>query len=142
MWRRTSLTPSDVDIAELYDGFSYLTMLWLEALGLCGVGESGSFVEGGTRIALDGTLPLNTARWSAGPKWRSSPPVAATPADVCSSPRRPELEPGRITSSPDELRSTPNREVHRIEKYTEQSSPGGIRMHMDRVRSLALDLEG
>jgi acetyl-CoA acetyltransferase len=61
MWRRTSLTPSDVDIAELYDGFSYLTMLWLEALGLCGVGESGSFVEGGTRIALDGTLPLNTA---------------------------------------------------------------------------------
>jgi acetyl-CoA acetyltransferase len=61
MWRRTSLTPADVDIAELYDGFSYLTMLWLEALGLCGFGESGSFVEGGTRIALDGSLPLNTS---------------------------------------------------------------------------------
>jgi len=61
MWQRTSLTPADVDIAEIYDGFSYLTMLWLEALQLCGFGESGSFVEGGTRIALDGPLPLNTS---------------------------------------------------------------------------------
>jgi acetyl-CoA acetyltransferase len=61
MWGRTSLTPADVDIAELYDGFSYLTMLWLEALQLCEFGESGAFVEGGTRIALDGSLPLNTA---------------------------------------------------------------------------------
>jgi acetyl-CoA acetyltransferase len=61
MWRRTSLTPADVDIAEIYDGFSYLTLLWLEALQLCGFGESGSFIEGGTRIALDGALPLNTS---------------------------------------------------------------------------------
>jgi acetyl-CoA acetyltransferase len=61
MWSRTTLTPADVDIAEIYDGFSYLTMLWLEALGLCGTGESGPFVEGGTRIALEGSLPLNTA---------------------------------------------------------------------------------
>jgi acetyl-CoA acetyltransferase len=61
MWDRTSLTPADVDIAEIYDGFSYLTLLWLEALQLCGFGESGAFIEGGTRIALDGSLPLNTA---------------------------------------------------------------------------------
>jgi acetyl-CoA acetyltransferase len=61
MWGRTSLTPADVDIAQLYDGFSYLAMLWLEALGLCEVGGSGAFVEGGTRIALDGILPVNTA---------------------------------------------------------------------------------
>lgn len=60
MWARTSLTPADVELAELYDGFSFLTMLWLEALGLCPVGESGPFVEGGHRIALDGPLPLNT----------------------------------------------------------------------------------
>jgi acetyl-CoA acetyltransferase len=60
MWSRTHLTPTDVDIAELYDGFSFLTFAWLEALGLVGEGESGPFVEGGQRIALDGDLPLNT----------------------------------------------------------------------------------
>ena len=51
---------ADVDIAELYDGFTFLTLAWLEALGFCGTGESGPFVEGGTRIALGGDLPLNT----------------------------------------------------------------------------------
>lgn len=60
LWSRTDLTPADVDVAELYDGFSFLTMTWLEALGFCGKGESGPFVEGGGRIALDGELPLNT----------------------------------------------------------------------------------
>ena len=60
LWTRTDLTPADVDVAELYDGFSFLTMTWLEALGFCGKGESGPFVEGGKRIALDGELPLNT----------------------------------------------------------------------------------
>jgi acetyl-CoA acetyltransferase len=60
LWTRTDLKPADVDVAELYDGFSFLTMCWLEALGFCGVGESGPFVEGGRRIALDGDLPVNT----------------------------------------------------------------------------------
>jgi len=60
LWTRTTLTPADVDVAELYDGFSFLTMVWLEALGFCDKGESGPFVEGGQRIALDGALPVNT----------------------------------------------------------------------------------
>jgi acetyl-CoA acetyltransferase len=60
LWSRTDLKPADVDVAELYDGFSFLALCWLEALGFCGVGESGPFVEGGHRIALDGELPLNT----------------------------------------------------------------------------------
>ncbi len=61
MWERTELTPDDVDTAQLYDGFSILTMVWLESLGFCGRGESGPFVEGGAAIARDGRLPLNTA---------------------------------------------------------------------------------
>jgi acetyl-CoA acetyltransferase len=60
MWSRTDLRPSDVDVAELYDGFSWLTMCWLEAMGFCGHGESGPFIEGGKNIALDGEIPLNT----------------------------------------------------------------------------------
>ena len=60
LWERTDLGPGDVDVAELYDGFSFLAMTWLEAMGFCGRGESGPYVEGGKRIALDGELPLNT----------------------------------------------------------------------------------
>jgi len=60
MWERTKLSPSDVDIAELYDGFSYLTLQWLEALGFCERGQAGRFVEDAERISLDGDLPLNT----------------------------------------------------------------------------------
>jgi acetyl-CoA acetyltransferase len=60
MWNRTDLKQSDVDVAEIYDGFSYLTLAWLEALGFCERGEGGSFIEDGHRIALDGELPLAT----------------------------------------------------------------------------------
>ncbi len=60
IWTRTELKPADVQMAQLYDGFSWITMSWLEALGLCGIGESGPFIEGGQNIARDGKLPLNT----------------------------------------------------------------------------------
>jgi acetyl-CoA acetyltransferase len=60
LWERTDLTPADVDVAELYDGFSFITLCWLEALGFCGHGEGGPFLEGGSRIAPDGDIPVNT----------------------------------------------------------------------------------
>jgi acetyl-CoA acetyltransferase len=61
LWKRTDYKPDDVDTAQLYDGFSFQAVAWLEALGFCGKGEGGAFIEGGRRIARDGGLPLNTA---------------------------------------------------------------------------------
>ncbi len=60
MWERTDLKPSDVDVAECYDGFSFIALAWLEALGFCKPGEGGPFIEGGERIGLGGEIPLNT----------------------------------------------------------------------------------
>jgi len=60
MWDMTTLTPADVDTMRLYDGFSYLTLQWIEALGFCSRGDAGRYIEGGERIALEGERPLNT----------------------------------------------------------------------------------
>ncbi|MBL7493556.1 OB-fold domain-containing protein [Frankia sp. AgB1.9] len=59
LWSRTSLRPADVDVALLYDGFSFVALSWLEALGFCGIGEAADFLDGGKRIGLHGELPLN-----------------------------------------------------------------------------------
>jgi acetyl-CoA acetyltransferase len=60
MWARTDLRPGDVDVAELYDGFTIEAVWWLEAMGFCRTGEAGAFVDGGKRITFGGELPLNT----------------------------------------------------------------------------------
>jgi acetyl-CoA acetyltransferase len=59
LWSQTDLKPSDVDNAQLYDGFSIIVFQWLEALGFCGLGEAGPFVEAG-HTRLGGSLPVNT----------------------------------------------------------------------------------
>ncbi len=59
LWSRTSLRPSDVDVALLYDGFTFNAISWLEALGFCGFGEAADWLDQGRRIALDGDLPVN-----------------------------------------------------------------------------------
>jgi acetyl-CoA acetyltransferase len=61
LWNRTDLKPADVDVAELYDGFSFHSLAWLESFGFCDRYEAPAFVEGGSRIALDGELPINTS---------------------------------------------------------------------------------
>ena len=61
LWSRTDLKPSDIDVAQIYDGFSILTLLWMEALQICKAGEAAAFVEGGSRLGLDGVLPMNTS---------------------------------------------------------------------------------
>jgi acetyl-CoA acetyltransferase/uncharacterized OB-fold protein len=60
LWSRTSMRPADVDVALLYDGYTFNCLSWLEALGFCGIGEARDFLDGGKNIARDGPLPLNT----------------------------------------------------------------------------------
>jgi acetyl-CoA acetyltransferase len=50
---------SEVDVAEIYDCFTFNMLCQIEDLGFCEKGEGGAFVEGG-RIALGGELPINT----------------------------------------------------------------------------------
>ncbi|MET0450259.1 MAG: thiolase family protein, partial [Mycobacterium sp.] len=59
VWTRTDLAPADVDVALLYDGFTFNALSWLEGFGFCGPGEATDFIDGGRTIALDGQLPLN-----------------------------------------------------------------------------------
>lgn len=60
LWKHTDYRAEDVDTVQLYDGFSFNAITWLEALGFCEWGEGHKFIEGGQRIARDGELPLNT----------------------------------------------------------------------------------
>lgn len=53
------LGPKDVDVAQLYDAFTILPILFLEDLGFCAKGEGGAFVADGG-IAPGGRLPVNT----------------------------------------------------------------------------------
>jgi acetyl-CoA acetyltransferase len=59
LWTRTTLRPHDVDVALVYDGFTFNAISWLEALGFCGLGQAKDWIDGGRRIALQGELPVN-----------------------------------------------------------------------------------
>ncbi|MGW8395899.1 thiolase C-terminal domain-containing protein [Streptomyces lydicus] len=58
-FQRAGVRPEDIDLAELYDAFTYMTLVTLEDLGFCGKGEGGAFVEQG-RLLRNGALPVNT----------------------------------------------------------------------------------
>ncbi|MDP6708839.1 MAG: acetyl-CoA acetyltransferase [Alphaproteobacteria bacterium] len=51
LWAGAGVGPEDVDIAEIYDCFTYSVLSQLEGFGFCGEGEGGAFVEDGN---LDG----------------------------------------------------------------------------------------
>jgi len=58
-WERSGFTPKDVDVAQIYDGFSASVIYGLESYGFCKAGEALDFIQDG-RMELDGELPLNT----------------------------------------------------------------------------------
>jgi acetyl-CoA acetyltransferase len=51
--------PQEIDVAEIYDSFTYTVLLTLEDLGFCAKGEGGAFVAG-QRTAPGGAFPMNT----------------------------------------------------------------------------------
>lgn len=59
LWRSAGIGPKDVDVAEIYDCFTYSILMQLEGFGFCKDGEAGAFVAGGA-IRRDGSLPINT----------------------------------------------------------------------------------
>ena len=58
----------DIDVYFPYDGFSVITLNWLENVGYCAPGEAGAFIEdnwvagddGTGRILIKGRVPVNT----------------------------------------------------------------------------------
>ncbi|WP_317443932.1 thiolase C-terminal domain-containing protein [Streptomyces collinus] len=57
---RAGVRPADMDFAEIYDAFTYMTLVTLEDLGFCAKGEGGAFVEKGRLLVRGGELPVNT----------------------------------------------------------------------------------
>ncbi len=59
LWAATGLSPTDIDVAMIYENFSPVVFYQLEAFGFCGHGEAKDFIADG-HIGLSGTLPVNT----------------------------------------------------------------------------------
>ena len=58
-FRMAGVTHADIDVAEIYDCFTYAVIRQFEDMGFCAKGEGGPFVQGG-RLRLNGALPTNT----------------------------------------------------------------------------------
>jgi acetyl-CoA acetyltransferase len=65
LWANSGWRPGDVDVVQLYDGFTPLVWFWLEVMGFCAKGEAWSFIQDG-RIAADGPFPLNSGGGNQG----------------------------------------------------------------------------
>jgi acetyl-CoA acetyltransferase len=62
--RKSDIWIDDIDVYFPYDGFSFITVSWIENTGWCGLGEARAFIEDnweqdGARILIDGRVPVN-----------------------------------------------------------------------------------
>ena len=57
---RAGVSHSDIDLAMIYDSFTYTVLVTLESLGFCGPGEAADFVKD-QRTAPGGDFPMNTS---------------------------------------------------------------------------------
>jgi acetyl-CoA acetyltransferase len=55
---RAGITAADVDVACIYDAFTFMELCTLEDLGFCGKGEGGPYVADG-KLRLGGAMPTN-----------------------------------------------------------------------------------
>ncbi|WP_299329085.1 thiolase family protein [Parasphingopyxis sp.] len=53
--------PTDLDVAEVHDAFSIGEILYTEALGICGEGEAGHYVEAGHSLPSTDRTAINTS---------------------------------------------------------------------------------
>jgi acetyl-CoA acetyltransferase len=65
LWTRSEVGLDGIDIAQLYDGFSFIALSWIEKLGWAPPGGGGPFLEenwsaGEHRILIGGRVPVNT----------------------------------------------------------------------------------
>lgn len=72
------LSPRDIDLAQLYDCYTFTVLITLEDYGFCAKGEAGRFVESGA-TARGGALPVNTGggQLSSFYMWGMTPVVEA-----------------------------------------------------------------
>jgi acetyl-CoA acetyltransferase len=59
LWRSAGIGPREVDVAQIYDCFTYSIIMALEGLGFCKPGEGGAYAQGGG-LGRGGALPVNT----------------------------------------------------------------------------------
>jgi acetyl-CoA acetyltransferase len=59
LWETSGLSPAEIDVMTIYENFSPIVHMTLEAFGFCKPGEARDLINGGG-IGPDGVIPLNT----------------------------------------------------------------------------------